>query len=174
MAELILPFLEEMKNNCVFAGTFDPITIGHAHLIDNCINAYDKVFVVVGENPNKTPFLPIDVRLNAIKETFKDKVTVINYADYKENYRQFLMDNNVTFYVRGIRNDIDMQFEKEYAKKNTILYPEITTVFMKTKEEFKDVSSSLVRDNILNKKEYLHLIPNGAREIIFNYLKNQN
>lgn len=163
-----------MKNNCVFAGTFDPITIGHAHLINKCIIDYDKVFVVVGENPNKTPFLPLNVRVNAIKKTFGDKVIVVNYADYKENYRQFLIDNNIKYYVRGIRNDIDLKFEEEYAERNALLYPEITTIFIKTENEYKTISSSMVRDNIVNKKEYLNLIPEGAKEIISSYIKNQN
>ncbi len=167
-------FLEKMKNNCVFAGTFDPITIGHVQLINECINNYDKVFVVVGENPNKIPLLPLSVRLDAIKKTFNDKVVVVNYQDYKENYRKFLSDNHIKFYVRGIRNDIDLEYEKAYAQKNAKLYPEITTIFIKTENEYKTISSSMVRDNIVNKKEYLNLIPEGAKEIISSYIKNQN
>jgi len=173
MVEHTLRFLEKMKNNCVFAGTFDPITIGHTQLINKCIENYDKVFVVVGENPNKTPLLPISVRLDAVKQTFNDKVIVVNYQDYKENYRKFLLDNDIKFYVRGIRNDIDLEYEKEYAQKNAKLYPEITTVFIKADEELKDVSSSVIRELIQNKKDYLSFIPQGASQVIVEYLNSK-
>ena len=44
--------------NCVFAGTFDPFTNGHKKITEICKRLFDKVYVVVGENPDKSPFFP--------------------------------------------------------------------------------------------------------------------
>ena len=41
---------------CVFAGTFDPPTLGHKALIEDCLRLFDEVAVAVMINPDKRPF----------------------------------------------------------------------------------------------------------------------
>ena len=80
--------------NCVFAGTFDPFTNGHKKITEICKRLFDKVYVVVGENPDKSPFFPPDVRLAAISAEFEGDgaVETLFYSDV-ENYAEFLKQN---------------------------------------------------------------------------------
>ena len=47
---------------CVFAGTFDPITIGHTFVIEKCLEMFDKVVVALGVNQDKTPMFDLESR----------------------------------------------------------------------------------------------------------------
>ena len=80
--------------NAVFAGTFDPLTVGHVNIINKCLKAYGRVIVVVGENPDKKPLFPRSVRLKALKAAFggEGRVDVLSYADVK-NFPAYLKEN---------------------------------------------------------------------------------
>ena len=38
---------------CVFAGTFDPFTVGHEDTVKKCLTLFDEVIVAVAENKQK-------------------------------------------------------------------------------------------------------------------------
>lgn len=142
------------KENCVFAGTFDPVTKGHENVIDKCLKTYARVFVVIGENGDKTPAFSLAERKEILTCALKNKprVTVEAYSDYKDRYAEFLKENGITAYVRGIRSEKDIEYENAYLKVNAKLYPFVKTVYITPDAEFANISSSLVRET-LNKGE---------------------
>lgn len=153
--------------SCVFAGTFDPITKGHFNLINGLLKIYDEVFVVVGSNELKTPFFTEEERLEAVKSSFKKTgIKVFAYSKLKEDYANFLITNGITDYVRGIRNDKDLEFEKKMEKINFKLYPFVKTVYVNAEKEFADLSSTLVREKIQNGQPFLDFVPEGCADIL--------
>ena len=44
------------KKKCVFAGTFDPPTLGHKSVVENCLAMFDEVVIALLVNPSKEPF----------------------------------------------------------------------------------------------------------------------
>lgn len=161
--------------SCVFAGTFDPITIGHERIINECVKRYGKVIVVIGDNPHKTTMFSCEDRKKAVQATFSstDKVQVILYDDYSENYSEFLIKNGITTYVRGIRNDTDIEFENAYKKVNEKLYPFIQTVYIKADEDKAFISSTAVREMIASGKDYKKYVPQAAYETIKKILQTK-
>ncbi|MCQ2387024.1 MAG: 16S rRNA (guanine(966)-N(2))-methyltransferase RsmD [Clostridia bacterium] len=159
--------------NCVFAGSFDPITKGHEDIISKCKKAFNKVFVVLGDNPEKETLLTKEKRLEIVKKTFEndDRIQIELYSDLKENYSKFLQDNNVKFYVRGIRNETDYKYEKKYEKINSELYPFIKTIYVNSCEEYKDISSSKIRKKISLGKDISQYLPDNSLELIIKKLK---
>ena len=157
--------------NCVFAGTFDPVTTGHKSIIDKCCLEYDVVFVVVGENPNKLCLFTREQRVELLKKCFtaNPKVKVLAYFDLKDDYADFLKNQAVTDYVRGIRNDNDLKFEKQYEIKNQEIYPFITTKYIECDQDFKSVSSTLVKEQI--KKEDYSNLPRECVELVKQFLQ---
>ena len=160
---------------CVFAGTFDPITKGHVAIIKKLLKQYKKVIVVVGENSKKAPLFSAEQRVNSIKACFygNKKIQVINYADKKDCYVQFLQEQNAKFYARGIRNDVDLEYEKKAELVNKELYPWLKTIYLKAKGFYKEVSSSLVREKMLSGKDYKKYLPKKAYNLIKGYLKEK-
>jgi pantetheine-phosphate adenylyltransferase len=92
--------------SCVFAGTFDPITTGHQDIILGLAKAYQKVIVVIGQNPQKESFFTENERLQLLNECFKgvENVECYLYSDYKDGYSEFLQSKGVSVYARGIRD----------------------------------------------------------------------
>ena len=159
-------------NNCVFAGSFDPLTKGHEKIIDNCIENYDKVFVVLGINPNKTPFFSDKERLEILSAVYckNEKVKIVDYVNIKD-YKLFLLKNNVSVYVRGIRNDADLDYEKKSEEYNKTLYPFVKTVYVNS--DIGDVSSSLVRERIKNGQDFSEMVSKNAYEKIIEIIKKR-
>ena len=44
---------------CVFAGTFDPPTLGHKDIVMKSLEIFDEVIVAILINPNKTPHFTV-------------------------------------------------------------------------------------------------------------------
>lgn len=66
--------------------------------------------------------------------------------------------------MRGLRNPADFEFEKAIAHTNrAIAEKEIETVFLLTSSGKSYISSSIVRDVILNKGDYKILVPQEVR-----------
>ena len=48
---------------CVFAGTFDPVTVGHEEIIGKASGLFDEVIVAVCINVNKKTMFPLEKRM---------------------------------------------------------------------------------------------------------------
>ena len=158
---------------CVFAGSFDPVTVGHEEIIKKCMKKYDKVFLVIGKNPNKDAFFSNSERLKILTETFKDykSVFILSYEDMKDDYAKFLENNGVKYYIRGIRNKADKRFEKKMEAINSKIYPFIKTKFIKSSKKYSHVSSTMVKELIKDGKNYLDFIPKSAKLCLNNIVK---
>ena len=156
------------KFSCVFAGTFDPITLGHKNVIEKCLKKYQKVIIVIGENASKTPLFTLQERLLFIKQAFlnEQRVEIYAYSDYKENYYEFLLSKNALHYVRGIRNSKDKKYEKAQIKTNKNLYPLIKTKFVKCNQEYLNISSTSIKNLLLEGKGISGLVPQEIEELI--------
>lgn len=150
-------------SNCVFAGTFDPFTVGHEDIVERCKSIFGKVFVVVGENPEKKPFFSLSLRVAAIKAQYSgdEKVEVLSFAETK-NYAEFLKVRGVTAYVRGIRNAADFDFERRAETKNKSLYSGVETVYLSADNE---ISSTAVRKLIAVQEDYSKFVPQKAYKV---------
>lgn len=138
------------KENCVFAGTFDPVTKGHENIIKRCLKEYSRVVVVIGENADKSPLFSLEQRKRFLLTALRGykRVTVTTFAEHKSNYAEFLKDNEITVYVRGVRSEKDREYEENYARKNAVYYPFVKTEYMIAENGLDGISSSLVRDRI--------------------------
>lgn len=152
---------------CVFAGTFDPFTNGHKDIVERCITLFDKVFIVVGENPSKVPLFDIETRLAAIRAEYDGNPAVcVTAYSQTDDYARFLKDNGITAYVRGIRDERDLAYERQFEAQNKKLYPDVQTVYLFAEGQ-KGVSSTLVRSLLQEGKDVANLIPPRAYAVFF-------
>ena len=56
----------------IYPGSFDPVTKGHLDILKTAAGIFDKVIIAVARNSEKHGFLPVDVRVELIKESVKD------------------------------------------------------------------------------------------------------
>lgn len=138
-----------MKKIAVFPGSFDPITIGHESVIRRALPLFDKIIVAIGINSEKKYFFPLEKRINWIKELFDDepKIEVDYYTGLTIEYCKKIGAN---YLLRGLRTSADFEYERIIAQMNKSMYPELDTVFLLTLPEHSHISSTIVREIIIN------------------------
>ncbi len=157
---------------CVFAGTFDPPTLGHKDIVLKCRALFDEVIVAILINPNKKPLFSVEARRSMLQKVFA------SYPDVRVlSYDGLLVDllrrEGAQFYVRGIRNGTDYDYEAQLDYINKDMYPEMITVFLPTKQEYLHISSSLVKDALRFKKSVDRYVPEEIGGDLKKYLQEE-
>lgn len=103
----------------------------------------------------------LEQREGFIKNAFKHepKIKVVTYQGLTV---ELCRKKKANFILRGLRNPADFEFEKAIAHTNRDLAP-VETVFLLTAAKTSYISSSIVRDVIINKGNYTKLVPDSVR-----------
>lgn len=129
----------------IFPGSFDPFTSGHQALVAEGLKIFDRLIIAIGENQDKRGLLTIENRKRLIEDLYADepRVEVVSYHGLTGEYCR---DRELKFVLRGMRNTVDFDYERNMMQINQRLYPEITTVLLFTPPEYVAVSSSVIRE----------------------------
>ena len=157
-----LGFYTYKKPACVFAGTFDPVTKGHLDIIKKAENEFFKVHVAVMVNKDKTPMFPLATRLELLNTLFAGdpQVTVV-YSDGL--VVDYLKKVGTDYYVRGVRNAEDLEYEKKNEELSRAIYPDIKTIYYKADKSLIKCSSSAFKEAYFSGGNYKKYLP---KEII--------
>ncbi|MDD6888863.1 MAG: pantetheine-phosphate adenylyltransferase [Bacteroidales bacterium] len=135
----------QRERKALFAGSFNPFTIGHQSLVDRGLELFDKIVVAVGISATK-PVTQAEIaeRLEPIRQLYAgdDRVEVVSYAGLTVDAAQ---SHGCQFLLRGIRNAIDLEYERQLADINRRISG-LETVMLLTLPELSAVSSSTVRE----------------------------
>ena len=147
-----------MKKTAVFPGTFDPYTKGHESVIQKVLPLFDKIIIGIGVNSEKSGFFPLKDRIEWIKEVYKNepKIEVVTYNSLTV---KFCKEYEAKYIIRGLRSNIDFDYEQQIAQINKKLDSEIETLFILTDPEYAAVSSSFVREIYKYKGDISPFIP---------------
>ena len=159
-----------MKKKCVFAGTFDPPTLGHKDIVMKCLELFDEVIVAILINPNKKPLFRVEQRKAMLEKVFAryPNVRVLSYDGLTVD---LLRREGVRFYVRGIRNGTDYDYEAQLNYINVDMLQDMITLFFPTRQEFLHISSGLVKDALRFNKNVDKYVPEEIRGDLRGYLK---
>ena len=148
-----------MKKIAVFAGSFDPFTLGHEEVIKKTLPLFDKIIIGVGNNINKKYLFSKEKRTNWIKRIYinNKKIEVKKFKGLTVN---FCKREKASYILRGLRNSNDLIFEKEIQETNDILNYNIKTIYIISSSKTSHISSSIIRDLIQNKGKLNGLISN--------------
>ncbi len=132
---------------CIFAGSFDPPTLGHKRVIEECLKLFDEVVVGILVNPDKAPYFTLEQKKEMLRLDFGEEPRV-RVVSFTGTVAELLQKENTKIYVRGIRNGIDLDYENAnfYASKK--LDEELTAVYLPCPQELLHVSSSMVRNSL--------------------------
>jgi pantetheine-phosphate adenylyltransferase len=129
----------------VYAGTFDPVTIGHLWIIKTASGLFDKLIVAVGTNPDKKCFFSLEDRIKMLEESTAgySNIVIDQYTNqYLIKYAESVC---AKFIVRGIRSTTDYEYEKSINYINRHLNSEILSIYLLPPREMVEISSSVVR-----------------------------
>lgn len=127
----------------LFAGTFNPFTIGHLSIVERTLKLCDRIIIAFGCNIEK-PDTSVDERMAEVKRIFagNDQIEIRAYSGLTVD---FARECGADFLVRGVRNTLDFEYERTLAETNLKLSG-IETVLLPTLPELSYVSSSMVRE----------------------------
>lgn len=135
------------KRKCVFAGTFDPPTLGHRAMIADCLKLFDEVVVAVLVNPNKAPYFSVDERMHMLQLMFQNE-NRLTVKSFQGTAAELLAEEDTKIYVRGIRNGVDLDYENANLYASKKLDKDLIPVYLPCPQELLHVSSSMVRNSL--------------------------
>ncbi|MGC4113748.1 MAG: pantetheine-phosphate adenylyltransferase [Myxococcales bacterium] len=150
-----------MEQFAVYAGSFDPPTIGHLWMIRQGAELFDRLQVAVGVNPDKKSMFSVEERLEMLREITGELPNVTVAAFTNQFLIRYAKSIGARFILRGIRGTADFEFERTMRNINADNAPEISTVFLMPSREVADVSSSFVKGLIG---------PDGWEELVRKYV----
>ena len=158
---------------CVFAGTFDPPTTGHKNVIDTCHEIFDEVVVGVGINTAKTPMFSADERKALLEKLYggEKRVRVVLFVGAAVD---LLESENTRFYVRGLRNTVDFEYETADHFASKKLKKDLVTLYVPAEQESLHISSSLVRNSRKFKKDFLSYVPEKILSDVIRLMEEKN
>lgn len=129
----------------IYAGSFDPVTLGHVDVIRRGARLFDEVIVAVGHNPRKARTLDLATRLGVLHEVCGElpNVRIDHFEGLLVHYCQRV---GATAILRGLRAVTDFEFEFQTGLANMDMAPSIETVFLLTEPRHIFISSSLVKE----------------------------
>ncbi|EEI71213.1 MAG: pantetheine-phosphate adenylyltransferase [Lentilactobacillus hilgardii] len=131
--------------DALYAGSFDPITFGHVDVIQRASNIFDKVFVAISINTHKHALFTPEERADFVKQIFADNERV-NVLVSEELTVHLAKRLGTSVLVRGVRGSADLDSEMSIAGLNSGLAPDIQTVFLPTAGQYRDLSSSMIKE----------------------------
>lgn len=146
----------------VFPGSFDPITLGHKDIIERALPLFDEIILAIGINADKKYMFSLEERLSFLEQTFADEPK-IKITTYKGLTVDFCKQQGVEFILRGLRNGIDLEYEKAIAQTN-LKMAGIESVFLISSSGKTHFSSTIVRDVIRNDGDYAFMVPEAVKK----------
>lgn len=128
----------------VYAGSFDPLTLGHEDIARRGADLFDELVVAIGINPDKKPLFNADERVAMAREIFAD-VPNIRAESFTGLTVDFARSLNATVMLRGVRTVSDIESEFTMALANRMMAPDLETVFLMASEQFSHISSTLIK-----------------------------
>jgi pantetheine-phosphate adenylyltransferase len=134
----------------IYPGTFDPITNGHADIIQRAARLVDRLVVGVARNDGKGPLFATDERVEIVRDEIAhfdngdaERIEVRAFDSLLMHFAQSVEANII---VRGLRAVSDFEYEFQMAGMNARLNPAIETVFLMASDRFQFISSRFVKE----------------------------
>lgn len=158
------------RNQVVYPGSFDPITMGHVDIIKRLSKSFDRVVVLVANNEQKSFMFTAEERkaliLKALKSTPNVKVDI--HAGLTTDYMKVKKINKI---VRGLRAVVDFEYEMTMANINRKLAPNIETLLVFASPEYYYVSSRGVKEVAMNRGSLKDLVPDVVKKALNEKIK---
>lgn len=133
-----------MPRTALFAGSFDPFTVGHQSIVDRALALFDEIVIGIGVNPAKKPWHTPQQREEAIRALYRGepRVRVMQFTGLTVDAARRC---GAQFLLRGVRSVADFEYERQLAEINRNLSG-LESVLIYALPHLASISSSMVRE----------------------------
>lgn len=136
----------------LYAGSFDPITLGHMNVIGKAMQTFDALHIGIGRNSSKSGLFTMEERLDILDQTIAEEIApifedcVLSTGIFEGSLASYAREVGATHLVRGLRqvSDFNDEFALHGAMQKTA--PDLQMVYLICDEKYLHVSSSMARE----------------------------
>ena len=138
-----------MACTALFTGSFDPLTNGHADVIQQASTFCDRIVVGIGVHPGKTPLFSVDERKALIEAACGAEVErrgcKLEVATFDGLAVEAARSHGARVIVRGLRDGTDFDYEMQMCGMNGTMAPDVQTIFVPASPKVRHITATLVR-----------------------------
>ena len=149
----------------IYAGSFDPVTLGHLDIIRRAARLTDRLVIGVLVNSGKKAAFTAEERVEQLKRVTADLPNVI-VDSFSGLTVDFAKKWDAHILVRGLRAVTDFEYELQISQVNRKLDPELDSIFLTTSLEYAYLSSSVVKEIAGYGGDYSRMVPEEIMEDI--------
>ncbi|MGQ4272918.1 pantetheine-phosphate adenylyltransferase [Terrihabitans sp. B22-R8] len=133
----------------LYAGSFDPITNGHLHVVEAAAGMFDQLVLAVGIHHSKAPMLSVEERLalveNVCGPVASEKGCSLQVVTFDDLVIDAACRAGAQVLVRGLRSGTDFDYEMQMAGMNASMAPGVQSVFIPASADTRPITATLVR-----------------------------
>ncbi|KAF0240292.1 MAG: pantetheine-phosphate adenylyltransferase [bacterium] len=150
----------------LYPGSFDPITNGHVDVIKRISKLFDEVIIAVLCNQAKDEFVPLQDRLQLVKESIEGikNTSVESFSGLTVEYAK---SKDANIIVRGLRAPSDFEYELEMSQINYFLSNGLETLFIMTNPKYSFIRSSRVKEVASLNGDVKELVPSPVYKYLY-------
>lgn len=152
-------------SRAIYAGTFDPMTLGHVDVAERAANTFEHLTVAISAQTRKNVLFSTEERIELAKKCLAhlDNVTVLPFTGLLVEWAR---QQGVRTLIRGLRAFSDFEYEFQMALSNRKLIPDVETLFLMPSEDFSYVSSSMVKEIASFQADVANFVPPPVAEAL--------
>lgn len=131
--------------DAVYAGSFDCYTNGHHDIVRKASRLFDRLHIVIAVNTAKIRTYPAERMAEAICAVLaRDNITNCTVDVCTTLVAEYCSENGIDYFVRGLRNNLDYNYEENVAEVNKLVIPSMETIYFRS--DTPAISSSMVKE----------------------------
>ncbi len=154
-----------MYKKAIYPGSFDPFTNGHLDMVKKAATIFEEVYVAIGVNANKRRSFDSHKMKEAIEKTVHELgLTNVYVTVFEGLVAEYAKENGIGYMIRGLRNNLDYNYEENIAEVNKLINPDMEYVYFRA--ENVAVSSSMVKELLGYGRDISAYVPGPILEIL--------
>lgn len=147
-----------MNKKALYPGSFDPFTNGHLDIVKKAAELFEEVYIVIGVNAKKSRSFPAEGMKAAIEGVLTDcGIRNCRVCVHDGLVAEFSKANGIRYMIRGLRNNMDYNYEENIAEVNKLINPDVESIYFRA--ENVAVSSSMVKELYSYQRDISRYVP---------------